>query len=137
MDCCFPRLPVRGVLAVPLDANGTPILPPRGRGCKSQLQWRRCAVEPTADGWTRGACLKSSLRTGSRTCLPKKLVQFRALGGDAASDPVHFRHHGRSQGIVLTHGNVLASIGQSKARRSRTCATKSYIHPLRILHTLP
>ena len=44
---------------------------------------------------------------------------------------------GDPKGIVLTHGNVLASVGPIEAASQPYLKYERLIHPLRILHTLP
>jgi long-chain acyl-CoA synthetase len=44
---------------------------------------------------------------------------------------------GDPKGIVHTHGNVLASVGPIEQAAQRYMRYEKYVHPLRILHTLP
>jgi long-chain acyl-CoA synthetase len=44
---------------------------------------------------------------------------------------------GDPKGIVITHGNVLASVGPIEAGAQPYMRYERFIHPLRILHTLP
>jgi len=44
---------------------------------------------------------------------------------------------GEPKGIVITHGNVLSSVGPIEQGAQPYLRYEKYIHPLRILHTLP
>ena len=44
---------------------------------------------------------------------------------------------GDPKGVVLTHGNVLASVGPIESASQKYLRYERLIHPLRILHTLP
>lgn len=44
---------------------------------------------------------------------------------------------GDPKGVVLTHGNVLASVGPIDEAAQKYLRYEKYVHPLRFLHTLP
>jgi long-chain acyl-CoA synthetase len=44
---------------------------------------------------------------------------------------------GEPKGVVLTHGNVLASVGPIEEAAQKYLRYEKYVHPLRFLHTLP
>ena len=126
---------LRGVLAVPLDANGTaefaarvaadvnPVLALGDTGLLSQLPpgIARIAFED----WP-GA-------------LPQE--EAGAIEGLCADTPLEILFTsgttGEPKGIVLTHGNVLASLGPIEQASQTYLRWERLIHPLRILHTLP
>jgi len=126
---------LRGVLAVPLDANGTADFAQR-----------------VSDD------VSPSLSVGDArllTQLPPQLPQLAFEGwlallppeeagpiaGLTADTPLQILFTsgttGDPKGIVLTHGNVLASFGPIDEAAKPYLRYERLIHPLRILHTLP
>ena len=126
---------LRGVLAVPLDASGTAEFA------------RRVAADVTPKLAVGDAVLLSQL--------PSEWPQIRfedwlahlpteeagPVPGLTAATPLQILFTsgttGDPKGIVLTHGNVLASVGPIEDASQPYLRYLRLIHPLRILHTLP
>ena len=126
---------LRGVLAVPLDASGTAEFA------------RRVAADVTPKLAVGDAVLLSQL--------PSEWPQIRfedwlahlpteeagPVPGLTAATPLQILFTsgttGDPKGVVLTHGNVLASIGPIEDASQPYLRYLRLIHPLRILHTLP
>ena len=126
---------LRGVLAVPLDANGTADFA------------ARVAADVTPSLAVGDAVLMNQLPAG----IPR--IRFEDWGAVlpgqesgpiatlSAETPLEILFTsgttGDPKGIVLTHGNVLASVGPIEAASQPYLRYERLIHPLRILHTLP
>src|ERR1700677_536365 len=126
---------LRGVLAVPLDANGTAEFA------------ARVAADVNPSLAIGDAALVSQLPIGiPRLALedwPAALTNEEAgpIPGLSGETPLEILFTsgttGDPKGIVLTHGNVLASVGPIEQASQRYLRYERLIHPLRILHTLP
>jgi long-chain acyl-CoA synthetase len=126
---------LRGVLAVPLDANGTadfaarvaadvnPSLAVGDSALMNQLPAGIACIR--FEDW--GAHLPEQ-ESGAITTLSAETPLEILFTSGTTGDP---------KGIVLTHGNVLASVGPIEAASQSYLRYERLIHPLRILHTLP
>jgi len=126
---------LRGVVAVPLDAYGTPEFAGRvAQDVKPSLvvgdalllktlagDWPKITLEDMPDG------------------LPGR--QAGAVEGLSRATPLQILFTsgttGEPKGIMHTHGNVLASIEPIEQGARGYMRYEKLIHPLRILHTLP
>jgi long-chain acyl-CoA synthetase len=127
---------LRGVLAVPLDANGTADFAARvAADVTPKLAVGDALLLSQLESGTSSNCLS---RIGWPHCPPKRPAPFPGL---SAETPLQILFTsgttGDPKGIVLTHGNVLASVGPIEDASQPYMRYERLIHPLRILHTLP
>jgi long-chain acyl-CoA synthetase len=125
---------LRGVLAVPLDAYGTAEFA------------ARVAADVSPKLVVGDAVLLDKMRAWPQLSFEDWLAQLPAeeagpVTGISADTPLQILFTsgttGDPKGIVLTHGNVLASIGPIEKASQPYLRYVRLIHPLRILHTLP
>ena len=125
---------LRGVLAVPLDAHGS--------GDFAE----RVAREVNPMLAVGDAALLAQLPSGipcialeNWASLPAE--QAGAIAGLNADTPLQILFTsgttGDPKGIVITHGNVLASVEPIEKGAKPYMSYERLVHPLRILHTLP
>jgi len=126
---------LRGVLAVPLDANGTADFAVR------------VAADVTPKLVIGDAILLAQLPTGLLQLTFEDWLavlpghEAGPIEGLSADTPLEILFTsgttGDPKGIVLTHGNVLASVGPIADASKPYLHYLRIIHPLRILNTLP
>ncbi|MGC9159212.1 MAG: AMP-binding protein, partial [Terracidiphilus sp.] len=126
---------LRGALAVPLDAYGTAEFA------------RRVAAEVRPRLAVGDGLLLAGLPEGTPTlafeewnqALPEE--EAGPIEGLSRETPLEILFTsgttGDPKGVVLTHGNVLASVGPIEQGARPYLRYERLVHPLRILHTLP
>jgi long-chain acyl-CoA synthetase len=124
-----------GVLAVPLDANGTPefaarvaadVMPKLASGDAILLSQLPAAISRLSfeDWLTHLPVDEAGPVSGLSADTPLEILFTSGTTGDP-------------KGIVLTHGNVLASLSPIEQASKPYLRYERVVHPLRILHTLP
>jgi len=124
-----------GVLAVPLDANGTTEFASRVTADVSpKLAVGDAVLLERLPSEVPSLCFEDWL-----TALPAE--EAGPVLGLSRDTPLQILFTsgttGDPKGIVITHGNVLASVGPIEDGAQPYMRYERLIHPLRILHTLP
>ncbi len=126
---------MRGVLAVPLDSAGSADFARRVAGdVRPKLAVGDALLLDELDGeWPQLAF------EDWRVALPAE--EAAPVAGLSHETPLQILFTsgttGDPKGIVITHGNVLASVGPIEEGSRPYLRYERIIHPLRILHTLP
>jgi long-chain acyl-CoA synthetase len=125
---------LRGVLAVPLDASGTVEFAERvAADVSPRLVVGDVVLLDKMRGWPQLPFEDWPRRLPTEEAGP--------VAGISAETPLQILFTsgttGDPKGVVITHGNVLASIGPIEKASQPYLRYEPLIHPLRILHTLP
>jgi long-chain acyl-CoA synthetase len=126
---------LRGIVAVPLDAAGSLEFAQR---VVAEVQ-PRLLVGDLALLQQLDADIPTLGFAGMKASLPSP--DFRPLPGLSRDTPLQIIFTsgttGAPKGIVHTHGNVLASLDPLEKEIGKYLRYERFVHPLRILHTLP
>jgi long-chain acyl-CoA synthetase len=136
---------LRGVLAVPLDAAGTAEFAAR---VAADVHPKLAVGDALLLGKLAAAHAGPEIPTRAFPTLAFEDwldhlpdAEMGAVSGLSQDTPLQILFTsgttGEPKGIVITHGNVLASVGPIEAGAQPYMRYERLIHPLRILHTLP
>ena len=146
---------VRGVLAVPLDANGAAEFATR---VAADVKPRLAVGDALLLDRLGSSAPSSRSRDPAKNGSAGAHLDFPSLGfeswpselPDTEAGPIPGLSHdtpleilftsgttGDPKGVVITHGNVLASVGPVEDASQPYMRYEWLVHPLRILHTLP
>jgi long-chain acyl-CoA synthetase len=136
---------LRGVLAVPLDAAGTADFAARvAADVHPKLAVGDTLLLSKLAGVHAGAevpALAFPTLAFENWLDHLPAVEMGAVSGLSRDTPLQILFTsgttGEPKGVVLTHGNVLSSVGPIAAGAEPYMRYERLIHPLRILHTLP
>ena len=126
---------LRGVLAVPLDATGTAGFAAR---VAEDVKPKLAVGDAVLLSRLQGAISKIDFESWLGV-LPEE--EAGAVNDISADTPLQILFTsgttGEPKGIVLTHGNVLASVRPIEQGAQPYLRWEKLVHPIRILHTLP
>ena len=131
---------LRGVLAVPLDSHGTPDFAAR---VAADVMPKLAVGDATLLSQLTPKIVGFDIPCLAFEDWPSTLPNEEAgpVEGMSADTPLQILFTsgttGDPKGIVLTHGNVLASFGPIEQGAKPYMRYEPLVHPLRILHTLP
>lgn len=135
---------LRGVMVVPLDAFGSAEFAARvAADVKPKLATGDAVLmaklAPQSQAETDGDLFPKVAFEDWHASLPQR--EAEAVEGLSRETPLQILFTsgttGDPKGIVHTHGNVLASVGPIEQAAQKYLRYEKYVHPLRILHTLP
>jgi len=126
---------LRGVLAVPLDANGTADFAER---VAADVRPKLAVGDELLLGQLPVDCPHLRFEDWLTSLPAEEAGPVAGLSHDTPLEILFTSGTtGDPKGVVITHGNVLASIGPIEEGAQRYLRYERLIHPLRILHTLP
>jgi long-chain acyl-CoA synthetase len=125
----------RGVLAVPLDAGGAADFAARVAG---DVAPRLAVGDALLLAQLPAAIPRLCFEDWLASLPPEEAEPVPGLSSDTPLQILFTSGTtGEPKGIVLTHGNVLASVGPIEGASQQYMRYERLIHPLRILNTLP
>ena len=144
----FYGMMLRGVLAVPLDAYGTPefaarvvddVRPKLVVGDASLLsKLEKSGIRDQESAIEEQACPQLAFEEWASSLPEREAGPIACLNHDTPLQILFTSGTtGEPKGIVHTHGNVLASVAPIEQGAKPYMRYERIFHPLRILHTLP